>query len=58
MKKYIEPKLVIVKLRTQRLLQNSIRSVSGLDGVGKGDGDFGGGKSDSRSNSFWDDDEY
>ena len=55
MKKYIKPKSFVVIIRTQRLLQNSIRSVDGLDGVGRGEGDYEGGHSDSRSSGFWDD---
>jgi len=57
MKKYVKPNIEVVNIKMQSLLQNSLGSVTGLDGVERGEGDFGGGSSDSRG-SYWEDDEY
>lgn len=58
MKAYIKPNIEITSVDLQPLLDNSITSVTGLDGVEKGEGDFGGGPVDSRgSRSIWDDEE-
>ena len=57
MKKYIKPTTIQVAIRIQQhLLQNSVQSVSGLDGVEKGDGDFDPVTMtvDSRRRSVWD----
>jgi hypothetical protein len=57
MKKYVKPNIEVVNIKMQSLLQNSVKSVEGLNGVERGEGDFGGGARDSRG-SYWEDDEY
>ena len=59
MKKYIKPNVRVVAIKTQHLLEsNSITTVTGANGIGRGSGDFGGGAADSRRRGYWDDDEY
>ena len=57
MKKYIKPNVLIVRVKVEKLLQYSLKSVGGLDGVTKGEGEFIGGVADSRRNRYWDDEE-
>lgn len=58
MKKYIKPNVLIVRVKVEKLLQYSLKSVGGLgDDVKKGDGFFSGGTADSRRNRYWDDEE-
>ena len=56
MKKYIQPNIKIVALRTHSIMA-SVSSVTGLDGVKRGSGDFSGGAADSRNDDWWDDEE-
>ena len=58
MKKYIKPNLEVMNIKVQPLMNNSVTTASGLDGVEMGEGDFTGGAADSRSGSLWDEDEY
>ncbi|MBR1683355.1 MAG: hypothetical protein IJ700_08420 [Bacteroidaceae bacterium] len=56
-KAYIEPVLQVTPITLEsHLMQNSVGSVTGLDGVEKGEGDFGGGASDTKSSDWniWD----
>ena len=56
MKKYIKPEMEIVNVKIQSLLvDNSIGSVNGLQGVNRG-GEYGGGHVDSRG-GYWDDED-
>ena len=56
---YIIPELNITKLTVENMVAASpLSSVSGLDGVSKGQGDFTGGAADVKSNdvyNVWDD---
>ncbi|MBQ9672249.1 MAG: hypothetical protein IJV34_05290 [Prevotella sp.] len=57
MKKYIKPNTNILLVEVQSLMQsNSVTDVTGVDGLGKGNGDFVGGGVDSRG-GFWDDED-
>lgn len=57
MKAYIKPNTEMTLVEVQSLMQNSITTVTGLDGVEKSEDDFGGGAVDSRRNNVWDDEE-
>ena len=57
MKAYIKPVTTETKIELQHLMQNSITTVTGVDGLGKGEGDFTGGAVDSRSGNVWDDED-
>lgn len=57
MKAYIKPNTEMTLVEVQSLMQNSIKTVTGLDGVDKGEGDFQGGVVDSRRHNVWDDEE-
>ena len=58
MKTYIKPSITIAVVETEGLIaaSNTVGSVSGLEGVTQGDGDFGGGAADSRGGWFDDED--
>lgn len=57
MKQYIKPNVLIVNVRIEKILQQSLTSVSGLSGVQRG-GTYGGrGSADSRAFDFWDDED-
>ncbi len=55
MKQYVTPSTEVVTAHVQPLLGNSIKNVSGIDGITVSDDDFVGGSADSRSGSIWDD---
>ena len=57
MKKYIKPNVLIVSVRIEKILQQSLTSVKGLSGVEKKEGFFSGGDADSRRNRYWDDED-
>ena len=58
MKAYIKPNTEMTLVEVQSLMQNSIKTVTGLDGVEKSEDDFGGGTVDSRRrNNVWEDEE-
>ena len=48
-KTYMNPEMVVVPLMAQQMIAYSVTSVSGLDGVTIGDGDFTGGASDVKA---------
>ena len=57
-KKYIQPAIMVTKLNMRPLMQrNSLTSVTGLEGVGVSEEEFGGGTADSRRRSVWGDEE-
>ena len=58
-KTYIEPTLLVHKIKPCQMICNSVRNITGLTGVSKGAGDFTGGASDARGAEFsdWDEDE-
>lgn len=59
---YIKPSTNLHVIKASQLICNSIRGVSGLDGVSTSNSEFGGGASDSRSDNSWNiwgsDDDY
>jgi len=59
-KTYIEPTLLIHKVEACQMICNSINSVSGLNGVTMGEGEFTGGASDARRGRFsrWEEDDF
>lgn len=57
MKAYIKPNTELAVVEFQSLMQNSITTVTGLNDVEKGEGDFQGGVVDSRRHNVWDDEE-
>lgn len=57
MKAYIKPNTEMTLVEVQSLMQNSIKTVTGLDNVEKGEGDFQGSVVDSRRHNVWDDEE-
>ena len=58
MKAYIKPTITETLVELQPLMDgNSVTKVTGLDGVGKGNGDFTGGAADTRRGSVWGDEE-
>ena len=58
-KTYINPEMIVVPLMAKHMIANSLQSLSGLDGVSMGDGDFAGGAADVKGLEFntniWDD---
>ena len=59
-KAYMAPAITITTVEMQAPLasSNSVTSVSGIDGLTVGDGDFSGGAADSRrGGSLWDDED-
>ena len=58
-KTYIEPTLLVHKIKPCQMICNSVRGVTGLGSVKKGTGDFAGGASDARGAEFsdWDEEE-
>ena len=57
MKTYIKPITTETKSEMQHLMQNSITSVTGLDGVETSSESFAGGSVDSRRGNAWDDED-
>ncbi|MBQ3631590.1 MAG: hypothetical protein II949_10175 [Prevotella sp.] len=57
MKTYIKPITTETRIEMQHLMQNSITSVTGLDGVETSSESFGGGSADSRRGNVWDDED-
>ena len=58
-KTYIEPSLIINTIVIEsHLMQNSVTSLSGLEGVSMGTEDFAGGAADAKASHYnvWDDD--
>ena len=55
-KVYFKPTIKLTTLDMQPLMQNSLKSVEGLDGVTVSDSEFTGGTADSRS-SIWGDED-
>ena len=55
-KTYMNPTIKVVKIQPAQLICNSIKGVTGLDGVQRGSGDFVGGAADARGAGFSDDD--
>lgn len=53
-KTYIKPSTTLHAIKATQLICNSIRGVSGLDGVSTSNDNFVGGTSDSRSDNSWD----
>ena len=51
-KEYMKPTTTLVDVKSQAMI-----CVSGLDGVTQSTEEFGGGTSDSRGGSIWDDDD-
>ena len=54
---YIEPTLLVHKIKPCQMICNSVNDVTGLKYVKKGTGDFAGGVSDARGAEFSDWDE-
>ena len=56
---YLAPATTVTTIQLQSMIANSFTSVSGLDGVEKGEGDFAGGDADGRRSGFsvWDDED-
>lgn len=57
MKAYIKPSIEVTVVEMQPLMDNSITSTAGLNGVTMGEGDFSGGAADSRRGGIWDDED-
>ena len=55
-KTYINPAMMVVPFIATHVIANSIKSVDGLVGVSKGEGDFEGGNSDVKVSNpnLWD----
>jgi len=55
-KAYIEPTVALVNIKPTTIIASSIKGVSGIDGLGRGD-DMSEGQANSRSGDFWDDED-
>jgi len=59
MKKYIKPTVEETLIQALPLLNsNSVKKVTGLDGVTTSNDEFEGGETDSRRTTVWDDEEW
>lgn len=52
---YIKPSVEVIRLSLEKMMANSLGSVSGLSGVKMGDGDFDGGVADAKGRGNADD---
>lgn len=54
-KTYLKPTIEVMHLEVHPLMQNSIQTINGIDGVTPSGTEFTGGEADSRRNNLWDD---